>query len=181
MENSKKVSVIIPVYNDEKYLRQCVDSVLAQTYSDLEIILVDDGSTDHTPEICEKYREKYDQIRVLHKKNGGVGSSRNAGLAIATGEYVLFVDHDDWLDKHHIEDLYNLAVKNKADIAAGNFNIFYDDKSTFAYWLNEDNYFEKITQLKSGLVCSIGLITTICLWFLLFHGINCINDFYLKI
>ncbi len=71
MENSKKVSVIIPVYNDEKYLRQCVDSVLAQTYSDLEIILVDDGSTDHTPEICEKYREKYNQIRVLHKKNGG--------------------------------------------------------------------------------------------------------------
>nr|WP_249641571.1 glycosyltransferase family 2 protein [Lactobacillus gasseri] len=72
MENSKKVSVIIPVYNDEKYLRQCVDSVLAQTYSDLEIILVDDGSTDHTPEICEKYREKYNQIRVLHKKNGGL-------------------------------------------------------------------------------------------------------------
>ncbi len=68
MENSKKVSVIIPVYNDEKYLRQCVDSVLAQTYSDLEIILVDDGSTDHTPEICEKYN----QIRVLHKKNGGL-------------------------------------------------------------------------------------------------------------
>ncbi|MDK8087059.1 glycosyltransferase family 2 protein [Lactobacillus paragasseri] len=148
MDTNEKVSVIIPVYNDEKYLKQCVESVLTQTYTNLEIILVDDGSTDHTPEICEKYREKYDQIRVLHKKNGGVGSSRNAGLALATGEYVLFVDHDDWLDQHHIEDLYNLAVKNKADIAAGNFNIFYDDKSTFAYWLNKDSYFEKDYSIK---------------------------------
>lgn len=72
MDTSEKVSVIIPVYNDEKYLKQCVESVLTQTYTNLEIILVDDGSTDHTPEICEKYREKYDQIRVLHKKNGGL-------------------------------------------------------------------------------------------------------------
>ena len=148
MDTNEKVSVIIPVYNDEKYLKQCVESVLTQTYTNLEIILVDDGSTDHTPEICEEYREKYNQIRVLHKKNGGVGSSRNAGLALATGEYVLFVDHDDWLDQHHIEDLYNLAVKNKADIAAGNFNIFYDDKSTFAYWLNKDSYFEKDYSIK---------------------------------
>lgn len=72
IDTSEKVSVIIPVYNDEKYLKQCVESVLTQTYTNLEIILVDDGSTDHTPEICEKYREKYDQIRVLHKKNGGL-------------------------------------------------------------------------------------------------------------
>lgn len=72
MDTSEKVSVIIPVYNDENYLKQCVESVLTQTYTNLEIILVDDGSTDHTPEICEKYREKYDQIRVLHKKNGGL-------------------------------------------------------------------------------------------------------------
>ena len=82
MDTNEKVSVIIPVYNDEKYLKQCVESVLTQTYTNLEIILVDDGSTDHTPEICEEYREKYNQIRVLHKKNGGVGSSRNAGLAL---------------------------------------------------------------------------------------------------
>lgn len=131
MDTSEKVSVIIPVYNDEKYLKQCVESILTQTYTNLEIILVDDGSTDHTPEICEEYREKYDQIRVLHKKNGGVGSSRNAGLALATGEYVLFVDNDDWLEKHHIEELYKLAKENNADIAAGNFNIFMKIRQLF--------------------------------------------------
>nr|WP_309501253.1 glycosyltransferase family 2 protein [Lactobacillus paragasseri] len=111
-------------------------------------MLVDDGSTDHTPEICEEYREKYDQIRVLHKKNGGVGSSRNAGLALATGEYILFIDNDDWLEKHHIEELYKLAKENNADIAAGNFNIFYEDTSTFSYWLNDDTYFKKVYSIK---------------------------------
>lgn len=148
MDTSEKVSVIIPVYNDEKHLKQCVESVLTQTYTNLEIILVDDGSTDHTPEICEEYREKYDQIRVLHKKNGGVGSSRNAGLALATGEYVLFVDNDDWLEKHHIEELYKLAKENNVDIAAGNFNIFYEDTSTFSYWINDDTYFKKVYSIK---------------------------------
>lgn len=148
MDTNEKVSVIIPVYNDEKYLKQCVESVLTQTYTNLEIILVDDGSTDHTPEICEEYREKYDQIRVLHKKNGGVGSSRNAGLALATGEYILFIDNDDWLEKYHIEELYKLAKENNADIAAGNFNIFYEDTSTFSYWLNDDTYFKKVYSIK---------------------------------
>ena len=93
----KKVSVIIPIYNDEKYLEQCLDSVIKQTYKNLEIILIDDGSTDRTPEICEQYRERDSRIRVFHKKNGGVGSSRNAGLAMATGDYVLFVDDDDFI------------------------------------------------------------------------------------
>ena len=148
MTTNEKVSVIIPVYNDEKYLNQCVDSVLSQTYTNYEIILVDDGSTDHTSTICENYREKYPQIRVLHKKNGGVGSSRNAGLALATGEYIVFVDHDDWLDEHYIEDLYKLAKKNNADIAAGNFNMFYEEKSLFSYWINQDDYFEKNYSIK---------------------------------
>lgn len=92
----EKISVIIPVYNDEKYLAQCLDSVLRQTYSNLEIILVDDGSTDSTPELCEKYREKYANIRILHKK---------------MGEYILFVDHDDLLSETHIEELYKLLKK----------------------------------------------------------------------
>lgn len=139
----EKISVIIPVYNDEKYLAQCLDSVLRQTYSNLEIILVDDGSTDSTPELCEKYREKYDNIRILHKKNGGVGSSRNAGLEMATGEYILFVDHDDLLSETHIEELYNLLKKNNADIAVGNFNHFIEGKRAYGIWLKEDDYFEK--------------------------------------
>lgn len=140
---SKKVSVIIPVYNDEKYLEQCVESVLHQTYKNLEIILVDDGSTDNTPEICEYYRENYSQVRVLYKKNGGVGSSRNAGLAMATGDYVLFVDDDDWIDIHHVEDLYNLMIKNDADIAAANCNQYREEDANYLYWIGKNDYFEK--------------------------------------
>lgn len=124
----EKISVIIPVYNDEKYLAQCLDSVLRQTYSNLEIILVDDGSTDSTPELCEKYREKYANIRILHKK---------------MGEYILFVDHDDLLSETHIEELYKLLKKNDADIAVGNFNHFIEEKRAYGIWLKEDDYFEK--------------------------------------
>ncbi|MEK2461709.1 glycosyltransferase family 2 protein [Lactobacillus gasseri] len=116
---------------------------LNQTYSNIELILIDDGSTDNSPKICEEYRQKYDQVRVLHKKNGGVGSSRNAGVAMASGDYVLFVDNDDWLPETHIEDLYNLLKKNNADIAVGNFNEFDEEKSAFLYWMNENDYFEK--------------------------------------
>lgn len=134
----EKISVIIPVYNDEKYLAQCLDSVLKQTYSNLEIILVDDGSTDSIPEVYEKYAN----IRILHKKNGGVGSSRNAVLEMATGEYILFVD-DDLLSETHIEELYNLLKKNDADIAVGNFNHFIEEKRAYGIWLKEDDYFEK--------------------------------------
>ena len=135
----EKISVIIPVYNDEKYLAQCLDSVLKQTYSNLEIILVDDGSTDSIPEVYEKYAN----IRILHKKNGGVGSSRNAVLEMATGEYILFVDDDDLLSETHIEELYNLLKKNDADIAVGNFNHFIEEKRAYGIWLKEDDYFEK--------------------------------------
>ena len=140
----EKVSVIIPVYNDEKYLANCIDSVLKQSYSNLEIILVDDGSTDKTPEICEKYRGKYQNIRVLHKKNGGVGSSRNAGLAMATGDYVLFIDDDDWIEGNHIEELYNLLKKTDADIAVANFNYFFEERATYGYVIRNEDYFEKI-------------------------------------
>lgn len=142
--NKETVSVIIPIYNDEKYLKQCVESVLTQTYTDLEVILIDDGSTDSTPEICENYRQKDKRVRVLHKTNGGVGSSRNAGLAMATGEYVLFVDHDDWLGKRHIESLHRLLKENDADIAACNYLEFKEENATFVFHISDKDYFEKV-------------------------------------
>ena len=101
-----KVSVVIPVYKVEQYLRRCVDSVLAQTLSDLEIILVDDGSPDHCPEICDEYASKHENIRVIHKPNGGLASARNAGMKVATGQYLFFLDSDDWLDADGLEQLY---------------------------------------------------------------------------
>lgn len=131
----EKISVIIPVYNDEKYLKQCVESVLTQSYRNLEVILVDDGSTDATPAICEEFRRQDNRIRIIYKQNEGVGASRNTGLAMATGDYVLFIDHDDWLLEDHIQKLYDLLKKNQADIAIGNFNRFFRrEKSIFFFY-----------------------------------------------
>ena len=96
----KKVSVIIPVYNVEEYLQECLDSMLDQTYKHLEIILIDDGSQDRCPYICDQYATKDDRIKVIHKKNGGAASARNLGLEIASGEYISFVDSDDYVDKY---------------------------------------------------------------------------------
>ena len=110
-----KVSVVIPVYNVEEYLRRCVDSVLAQTLSDLEIILVDDGSPDHSPAICDEYAQADARIRVIHKTNGGLASARNAGMRIAQGEYLFFLDSDDWLEPDGLAKLCDVAGTYRVD------------------------------------------------------------------
>lgn len=110
-----KVSVVIPVYKVEPYLRRCVDSVLAQTLPDLEIILVDDGSPDRCPEICDEYASTYGNIQVIHKPNGGLASARNAGMKAATGKYLFFLDSDDWLDADGLERLYLCAEEHQVD------------------------------------------------------------------
>lgn len=92
-----KVSVIVPIYKVESYLDQCVQSIVDQTYKNLEIILVDDGSPDHCPIVCDAWAEKDSRIRVIHKENGGFSSARNVGLDAATGDYIQFVDSDDWI------------------------------------------------------------------------------------
>lgn len=115
------ISVIVPIYNVEPYLRTCVDSILNQTYHNLEIILVDDGSPDGCPAICDEYAEKDPRIRVIHKKNGGLSAARNAGLAIYTGEYIMFVDSDDWLTAHAVETLFTLTNNYGAQLVIGNY------------------------------------------------------------
>lgn len=110
-----KISVIIPVYNVSQYLRRCVDSVINQTYSDLEIILVDDGSPDDCPQICDEYAKKDERIIVIHKPNGGLSSARNAGLDVASGAYVGFVDSDDWIEADTFEYCIGLIKKYKAN------------------------------------------------------------------
>ena len=110
-----KVSVVIPVYNVEEYLRRCVDSVLAQTLSDLEIILVDDGSPDQSPAICDEYAQADARIRVIHKTNGGLASARNAGMRIAQGEYLFFLDSDDWLEPDGLAKLCDVAGTYRVD------------------------------------------------------------------
>ncbi len=109
------VTIIIPVYKVETYIRRCVDSVLTQTLSELEIILVDDGSPDQCPSICDEYAEKDPRIHVIHKRNGGLASARNAGLVAAHGTYIFFLDSDDWLDQNGMETLYQAAEKYRTD------------------------------------------------------------------
>ena len=111
------VSIIVPVYNVEPYLEFCVESLRAQTLKDIEIILVDDGSSDRSGEICDRLGKQDQRIRVLHKSNGGLSSARNAGIAVAKGDYIGFVDSDDWVESDMYAYLFNLITKHQADIA----------------------------------------------------------------
>jgi glycosyltransferase involved in cell wall biosynthesis len=110
------ISIIVPVYKVESYLHQCVDSVLEQTLRDFELILVDDGSPDNCPGICDQYAIKDDRIRVIHKENGGLLSAWKAGFEICNGQYVGFVDSDDWVDDNMYEQMYNALLTNNADM-----------------------------------------------------------------
>ena len=113
----EKISVIVPVYKVEQYLQRCIDSILAQTYANLEVILVDDGSPDNCGEICDNYTLKDNRVRVIHKENGGASTARNRGLDQATGTCILFVDSDDYIDSTLVEDLYQVMQNTQADIA----------------------------------------------------------------
>ena len=116
-----KVTIIIPVYNVEKYLREAIDSAINQTYKNLEIILVDDGSTDKSGEICDEYIKLDNRIKVIHKKNGGLSDARNAGLDSCTGKYIMFLDSDDFLEPDAVENMYNEIVEKDADYVIGNY------------------------------------------------------------
>lgn len=113
----EKISIIVPVYNVEKYIEKCIDSIINQTFQNLEIILVDDGSKDSSPTICDNYEKKDSRIRVIHKENGGLSSARNAGIDLATGEYIGFIDPDDYIEHDMFEVLYDLIKKYDADLS----------------------------------------------------------------
>ena len=125
------ISVIVPIYNVEKYLDRCVQSIVDQTYKELEIILIDDGSPDNSPEICDGWAKKDGRIKVIHKKNGGVSSARNAGLDAARGEYVGFVDGDDIILPEFYETLITNAQNNAADISCCFFTYYNEDYSIY--------------------------------------------------
>ncbi|WGE31935.1 glycosyltransferase family 2 protein [Actinobacillus genomosp. 2] len=110
------ISIIIPIYNVKPYLEKCINSVLEQSYSNLEIILVDDGATDGSSQVCDEFSEKYENIQVIHKQNGGLSSARNAGIEVMKGEYVFFLDSDDWIAHDIISQLYNDMIEYHADI-----------------------------------------------------------------
>lgn len=135
-----KISVIIPIYNSEYYLKKCIESVINQTYKNLEIILVNDGSTDKSSYICNEYMMKDDRIKVINKENGGVSDSRNYGISASTGEYIAFLDSDDWIDSNLYNVLYNLIIKNNSDISVCNFKRVNNEEEKLKFSSNEFIY-----------------------------------------
>ena len=123
-----KISVIVPAYNVEKWLVKCVESILSQTYQNIEVILVDDGSTDQTPILCDELAKRDGRIRVVHKKNGGLSSARNAGIEIAAGEYLGFVDSDDYISPLMYEKMYGQMIENEAELAICSMEFVYECK-----------------------------------------------------
>jgi glycosyltransferase involved in cell wall biosynthesis len=144
------VSVVVPVYNVEKYLPECVDSIISQSYANLEIILVDDGSPDNCPALCDEYAEKDKRVQVIHKKNGGLSDARNAGIKKATGKYICFIDSDDYVAKTFIEKLYEALDKNNANMSVCGYKCVYSDgtmkidERPKEAVLGEDDYWLKV-------------------------------------
>lgn len=167
--NNLLISVIVPIYNVEQYLSECVDSILNQTYTNLEIILVDDGSTDNSGEMCDEYALKDARIVVLHKKNGGLSDARNAGLSIAKGDYIGFVDSDDYIRNDMYEKLYNLCQKYDVKLACARWN--FDGKGEFIP--PEDSNEEIVLSAKELLINIFSKNTkrfaTISVWDRLYH------------
>lgn len=118
------ISLIVPVYNTEKYIRECVESIINQTYKNWEVIIIDDGSTDYSPSICDEFTRIDSRIKVIHQANGGLSAARNAGLNLSQGEYIMFVDSDDVLPSDALEVLRNTLIVSKSDIICGDFITF---------------------------------------------------------
>jgi glycosyltransferase involved in cell wall biosynthesis len=131
------VSIIVPVYKVEKYIRQCIESIIGQTYTNLEILLVDDGSPDSCGDICDEYAEKDVRIKVIHKKNGGLSDARNAALDVCKGDYLMFVDSDDWVESDYCEKALKAAVENHVSCVVFGVNNIVDE--TVAFYSKTDN------------------------------------------
>lgn len=148
-------TIIVPIYNVEKYLRKCIDSILAQTHTDFELILVDDGSPDHSPQICDEYAAMDSRIQVIHKLNGGLVSARQTGLAAARGEYVLHVDGDDWVAEDLLEELYQIIQNHNApDIIQYDAYRVYADRMERVQSYTHPGYYHR-TEMEQDIIPSM--------------------------
>ena len=141
---TEKITVIVPVYNVENYLNKCLDSLINQTYKNLEIIVINDGSTDNSGEICQEYAQKDNRIIYIEQENGGLSDARNTGLERMTGSYVTFVDSDDWVEPDYVEVLYNKLIEYQADIAVGNYYSYNEQEGIFYFHIFGNSYYEKV-------------------------------------
>lgn len=145
----RKLSVIIPVFNVQEYLPKCIESVVNQTYTDIEVILINDGSTDGSGSICDFYAKKNSNIKVIHKGNGGLSSARNSGLNIASGDYVAFVDSDDWVDADMYKTLIELLESKQVDLVACGFKEVFSNRIIFKSDTGSVTYFDKAEAINS--------------------------------
>lgn len=158
INNNPLISIVVPVYNVEKYLDRCIRSLVNQTYDNIEIILVDDGSTDNSGRMCDKYKEDDKRIILIHQKNKGLSGARNSGVEIARGEYIIFVDSDDYIDNNAIKYLYYVVNKYRADIVTFMRNYVYDYKIVQS---KKNNQSVKIYKKDEGLIALLkGKIAT---------------------
>lgn len=159
---NKLISVIVPVYNVEQYLEKCIDSIINQTYKNLEIILVDDGSTDNSGNLCDLLAKKDSRIVVYHKENGGLSSARNFGIDKANGEFIGFIDSDDYIDNDMYETLYNLIKKDKSDVSmCGLYNIYANRKDSQVkevkkYLMNAEEAIQMVLDSKITSVTAVN-------------------------
>ena len=161
------ISVIVPVYNVAEYLPECVDSIINQTYKNLEIILVDDGSTDACPDICDEYAKRDSRIRVIHKKNGGLSDARNVGLDICTGEWIGFVDSDDYIAHDMYEKLYCSVVEAKADVSVCQSIKDKNGKLLYSNYKRGNEILSSKEDMINRMFC--GGVQTIAVWLKLYR------------
>ncbi|HFI2473628.1 TPA: glycosyltransferase family 2 protein [Streptococcus suis] len=145
------ISIIVPVYNVKPYLNRCIDSLLKQTYPHFELILINDGSTDGSAFVLEEYAKKDERIRVIHQENAGVSAARNKGIDSAKGEYITFVDSDDFVEDYYLQHLYDGARESGSDIAATNFTSFNEERQSFLFYHHEGNYFQTVYSIQDWL------------------------------
>lgn len=159
-----KISIVIPVYKVERYIKKCIDSVLCQSYKNFELILVDDGSPDSSPQICDEYAQSDSRIKVIHKTNGGLSDARNAGIEIASGDYIVFLDSDDWWDDDlALEKSIAILSKSHPDVLIFGFKKFFQNNGNYTVYrmaLSDDSK-EKQTEIKDLLQRNI-FITSAC-------------------
>lgn len=153
-ENNSLISIVLPVYNVEQYLHKCFDSLISQTYENIEIVAINDGSTDNSGKICDLYSEKDPRIKVIHQDNEGLSHARNIGIANSVGEYLTFVDSDDFIDRNYIEILHSSLIQNEADIAIGQFTFFDESSEKEIVGSNSENISTKIKIFNSNEVIS---------------------------
>lgn len=170
-----KLSIIIPMYNAESHLHRCLDSILKQTFEDFEVILVNDGSKDNTENLCDEYAQLDNRVKAVHKLNGGTSCARNEGIKIASGEYIGFVDSDDWLEPEMYQVMYTKAVKHDVDLVISDYTRVFEDHSSFEVRQPiRGGYYDKSDMIKGYFPCllmrgDIDYPPTISNWACLFR------------